>query len=42
MSMKLMLCLAFNQTQVAYNATKEEKLEKLKETISAREAKYKV
>lgn len=33
---------AFNQTQIAYNATKEEKLDKLKEVISAREAKYKV
>jgi hypothetical protein len=33
---------AFNQAQVAYNASKDEKLDKLKEVIGAREAKYKV
>lgn len=32
----------FNQVSIAYNATKEEKLETLKATMAAREAKYRV
>ncbi|KAK4689252.1 hypothetical protein P7C73_g854, partial [Tremellales sp. Uapishka_1] len=32
----------FNQVQIAYNATKEEKVDALKQTMAAREAKYKV
>ena len=37
-----MLTIAFNQAQVAYNATKEEKVDALKKVMDAREAKYKV
>jgi hypothetical protein len=33
---------AFNQAQVSYNASKEEKVEALKKVMDAREAKYKV
>jgi hypothetical protein len=33
---------AFNQVSIAYNATKEEKVDALKQTMTAREAKYKV
>lgn len=33
---------AFNQVQVAYNASKDERVEKLREVMDAREAKYKV
>ena len=36
------LTAAFNQAQVAYNATKDEKVEALKKVMDAREAKYKV
>jgi len=38
----VMLTAAFNQAQVAYNATKEEKVDALKKVMDAREAKYKV
>lgn len=34
--------LAFNQVQVAYNASKEERVDKLKEVMQAREKKYAV
>lgn len=32
----------FNQVSVAYNASKDDRLETLKATMAAREAKYKV
>lgn len=34
--------LAFNQVQLEYNASKDEKLDKLKEVMDAREKKYRV
>jgi hypothetical protein len=33
---------AFNQVQVAYNATKDERVDKLREVTEAREKKYRV
>ncbi len=33
---------AFNQAQVAYNATKDERVDALRQVMDAREAKYRV